>query len=108
MNKHHKHDPHFDVGFFGKIIKFFKNTFSTSGEFDVTGEGSITIEVKCNNPKKIFVCFADPEPTPIPCVPFVPDTLSVQFNKRPGPFSDITISWNVASIRKIAWCIRNH
>lgn len=90
----------------GSIVRLFKNTHATSGEFAVTGENSLSFEVKCNNLKHIFVCFADPEPQPIPCVPFVPDTFKVDFFPQPGPLSVISISWKVAGVRTIAWCVK--
>lgn len=90
----------------GYILRLFKNIQATSGEFSVRGESSITFEVKCKNPKHLTVCFADPEPVPIPCVPFIPDTLSVVFNPQKGPLSEITISWKVSGIRTIAWCVK--
>lgn len=94
-------------GAYSSVVRLFKNTYATSGEFAVTGESSISFEVKCNNFKHIFVCFADPEPQPIPCVPFVPDFLFVEFIPQNGPFSLITISWKVSGVRTIAWCVRN-
>jgi hypothetical protein len=90
----------------GSIVRMFKNTHATSGEFSVTGDNSISFEVKCNNFKHILVCFADPEPQPIPCVPFVPDALHVNFTAQNGPLSLITISWKVSGVRKIAWCVK--
>jgi hypothetical protein len=94
-------------GPFGAILRLFKNAFSTSGEFSVTGENSVSFEVKCNHEKHILVCFADPEPTPIPCVPFTPDFLTVEFAQQQGPFSLVTISWKVSGVRTIAWRVNS-
>lgn len=89
-----------------QILRLFKNVYATAGEFTVMDKGSISFEVKCKNPDKLIVCFADPQPVPIPCVPFVPDVLLVEFIKYPGALSTVIISWEVSEMRTVAWSVR--
>ena len=95
-----------DGSIISKVLKWFKNDHATSGQFVVTGEDHVTFEIKCNNVKHVRVVFADPEPMPIPCVPYIPDTLIVDFASTKGPFSILTISWKVAGIRTVAWRVK--
>lgn len=74
------------------------------GEMLVTSEGSIVIGVDFRpNPSRLSITFTDPDPTPDPCNPHLPDICAIAGVIMNNGFPAISIYWKTSTERNLVW-----